>query len=84
MTYLKFWRDYRRDMKWCTLVQPVIPCRFEDKFVLDVTHKSACSVSCRNALREDSNGDFKSVPLRFNISKTAEVILKEFAWQITC
>jgi len=84
MAYLKFWRNNRRDMKWRISVQPIIPYRFEDNFVMNVNHKSACSVSCRNALREDRNGDFKSVPLRFTVSKTAEVILKEFAWQIAC
>lgn len=87
MACLKFWRDNRRDMKWrtsVTSVQPVIPYRFEDKFVLNVTHKLACWVSCRNALREDRNGDLKFFLLRFTVPKTAEVILKEFAKQIAC
>jgi len=39
--------------------------------VCPVTHKSACSVSCKNALREDRDGDLKSSPLRFTVSKTA-------------
>jgi len=72
-------------MKWRTLLQQVIPYTFEDKCVLNVTYKSACSVSCKNALREDrGDGDLKSAPLRFTVSKTAEVTLKEFAWQIAC
>lgn len=84
MAYLEFWRDNRRDTKWRTSVQMVTPYRFEDKFVMNVTSKSTCSVSCRNALREDPNGDFKSVPLRFTVSKTADGIFKEFSWQISC
>jgi hypothetical protein len=72
MACLKLWRDKVRDVNWCTSVQPVIPYRFEDKYVLTVTHKSACLVCCRNALRGDRNGDFKSVPLSFTVSKTAD------------
>jgi hypothetical protein len=71
-------------MKWRTSVRPVIRYRLEDTLVLNVTHKSVCSVSCRNALREDRNGDFKSASLRFTVSKTAEVISKEYSWQIGC
>jgi len=82
MAYLKLWRENRRDMKWRDSVQPVIPYRFEGRYVPNVTHKSSCSINCINALREDRNGDFKSVPLPFALSKTAEAILKEFAWQI--
>jgi hypothetical protein len=79
MAYLKLWRDNRRDTKWRILLQQVTPYTFQDKCVLNVTRKSACSVSCKNALREDRDGAFESAPLRFTVSKTAEVTLKEYA-----
>jgi hypothetical protein len=38
MAYLKFWRDYRRDMEWRTSVKPVIWCILEVEYVLNVAH----------------------------------------------